>query len=104
MGDSVDEPEFRSLRLPTEAGGWQDYLVVKQKIGKGAFCKVHAADVPVYRPGPTEGERIKGIQHMALKVFNKAVLRRSARTDVDPVTGLGNLSNQLKTVINKIKV
>lgn len=58
----------------------------------------------VYRPGNAEGEQVKGVQHMALKVFNKASLRSSATTDVDPVTGISKLSNQLKTVMNEIKV
>ena len=54
----------------------EDYMTIKDKIGEGGFCKVKTADVVVHRPGKNEGDLLKGIQHMALKVYNKLSLSK----------------------------
>ena len=64
-GDTSDEIKW-----------FEDYMTIKQKIGSGGFCKVKAADVTVHRPGKNEGDLIKGVQHMALKVYNKLSLSK----------------------------
>lgn len=51
----------------------KDYLIIKQKLGEGAFCKVKDADVKVYRD--IDGKQVQGIQNMAVKIFNKPKLR-----------------------------
>jgi len=57
----------------------EDYMIIKEELGKGGFCKVKAADVIVHRDGKDkatgEDKKIKGTQHMALKVFNRMSLR-----------------------------
>ena len=43
----------------------QDYMIIKEELGKGGFCKVQAADVLVHRDGKDkvtgEDKKIKGI-------------------------------------------
>ena len=56
-----------------------DYMIIKEELGKGGFCKVKAADVIVHREGKKratgEDIKIKGIQKMAIKVFNRMSLK-----------------------------
>lgn len=63
----------------TEIKWMEDYMIIKEEIGKGGFCKVATADVLVHRDGKDkatgEDKKIKGIQHMALKVFNRMALK-----------------------------
>jgi hypothetical protein len=70
---NLENPKFKSLALPMakdegdESNGikWmENYMIIKEEIGRGGFCKVKAADVIVHRDGKDKvsGEKklIKG--------------------------------------------
>lgn len=67
------DPSFKCLALPmkkedddtSDGIKWlEDYMVIREDLGKGGFCKVKAADVLVHRDGKDkvtgEDKKIKG--------------------------------------------
>jgi len=81
---------------------------VKAKIGEGAFCQVRAAviKVNVTKKDKETGEEstVKGVQHLAVKVFNKKKLKNQKTNDYDAKTGLLKMSDQLQTIYQEIDV
>mmetsp|Transcript_24012 Transcript_24012/g.36920 ORF Transcript_24012/g.36920 Transcript_24012/m.36920 type:complete len:185 (+) Transcript_24012:247-801(+) len=79
-----------------------------ETIGKGGFCKVKEADVRVFREllKKSTGERVEvtGMQHMAVKVFNRNVLKGQKTSEFDPFTGCLKMSDQLQSIMEEIKV
>jgi calcium-dependent protein kinase len=73
-------------------------LTIKYKLGKGAFCSVRHATCKVFREIPGEEEPVEGIQEMAVKIYDKVMLKKKKCSAVDPVTGVSKLSDQLSTI------
>mmetsp|Transcript_10944 Transcript_10944/g.18299 ORF Transcript_10944/g.18299 Transcript_10944/m.18299 type:complete len:122 (+) Transcript_10944:153-518(+) len=77
-------------------------VVVKNTLGKGAFCKVKECDAKVIRDlkrrGTEEEVEVKGIQQLAMKVFNKKGLKQRKTSEYDPFSGVLRISDQLNSI------
>ena len=84
------------------------YMTVKDKIGKGTFCKVKSAVCKVNRTKTDEvtGEvtKVPLLQELAVKIFNRKVLRGQKTSVQDPATGQMKMSDNLQTIYSEIKV
>ena len=82
---------------------WQSvdegFMIIKQKIGQGAFCQVRKATIKVNleKKNAETGETYKemGEQQLAVKVFNKKLLKNQKTNDYDKKSGLLKMSDQL---------
>ena len=73
------------------------FMIVKEKIGAGAFCQVRHVTIKVNieRKNEETGEMYteKGEQQLAVKVFNKKLLKNQKTNDYDKKTGLLKMSD-----------
>ena len=75
------------------------FMIIKEKIGQGAFCQVKRVSIKVNleKKNAETGETYKeqGEQQLAVKVFNKKLLKNQKTNDYDKKTGLLKMSDQL---------
>ena len=83
-------------------------MTVREKLGKGAFCKVKSVSCKVNRTKKDEvtGEETKVPleQYLAAKVFNRKFLKGSKISICDPKTGQMKMSDHYETIYNEIEV
>ena len=74
--DRVGSYEIKTHMTNSKWKCIDDNIIVKDLLGKGAFCKVKEAEITVWRPGKKEGDaEIEGTQRMAFKIFNRLILK-----------------------------